>query len=214
MRKLTLFCVLLAAISATTFSQTAWNLEKDENGIKVYTRSIPGSDYKEYKAEATFKTSLNALVAVLDDVDNQIQWLYDCLESKRIKTLNDFEGYNYYIQRLPWPLKNRDIITKYKVAQNPDSKVVTIHTKGYKDFMPLTEYVRVPKIEGYWQFVPLPNKEVKIIYQLHSEPGGSVPSSVANAFIVDMPFKTLGKLKQMVLVEKYRKFNSKLIVEL
>ena len=32
-------------------------------------------------------------------------------------------------------------------------------------------------------------------YQVHTEPGGSIPSMVANKFVVDAPFNTLKALK-------------------
>lgn len=194
-------------------SQNTWTLEKNENGIKIYTREIAGSSLKEYRAETTLKTSLNALLAVLDDAYNHKQWLYDCTESKRLKTINTFEGYNYYIQHTPWPLTNRDMITKYKVSQDPATKTITIQLTGSKDYIPETDNVRVPKLNGFWQFVPQANKEIKVVYQLHSEPGGSVPASLANAFVVDIPFNTIINLKKMISIDKYKNKVSKEIME-
>jgi hypothetical protein len=35
-----------------------------------------------------------------------------------------------------------------------------------------------------------------VTYQVHTEPGGSVPSMIANKFVVDAPFNTLKALKE------------------
>ena len=212
MNKVILFLSLLI-ISFYAKSQSAWSLEKNESGIKIYTREIAGSSLKEYRAETSIKTSLNALLAVLDDASNHKQWLYDCTESKRLKTVNVFEGYNYYIQHTPWPLTNRDMITKYKVTQDAVTKAITIQLTGSKDYIPETDNVRVPKLNGFWQFIPQSNKEIKVIYQLHSEPGGSVSASLANAFVVDIPFNTILNLKKMVMIDKYKNKISKDIIE-
>lgn len=170
--------------------------EKRKRNKNLHKREIAGSSLKEYRAETSIKTSLNALLAVLDDASNHKQWLYDCTESKRLKTVNVFEGYNYYIQHTPWPLTNRDMITKYKVTQDAVTKAITIQLTGSKDYIPETDNVRVPKLNGFWQFIPQSNKEIKVIYQLHSEPGGSVSASLANAFVVDIPFNTILNLKE------------------
>ena len=35
-----------------------WNLKKDKSGIEVYTRSVEGSSFKEFKGILLFRTSL------------------------------------------------------------------------------------------------------------------------------------------------------------
>lgn len=49
---------------------------------------------------------------------------------------------------------------------------------------------------GYWKLVPKNANETEVTYQVHTEPGGSVPSWLANKFVVDAPFNTLKALKE------------------
>ena len=57
-------------------------------------------------------------------------------------------------------------------------------------------FVRVAQVEGYWKFVPKGDNLTEVTYQVHTEPGGSVPSWLANKFVVDAPFNTLKALKE------------------
>ncbi|MGH8352275.1 MAG: START domain-containing protein, partial [Pseudomonas sp.] len=50
-------------------------------------------------------------------------------------------------------------------------------------------------VEGLWKLVPMGGGEVEVTYQVHSEPGGSVPSWLANSFVVDAPYNTLAALR-------------------
>jgi len=57
-------------------------------------------------------------------------------------------------------------------------------------------YVRVAQVDGFWKLVPKGDNLTEVTYQVHTEPGGSVPSWLANKFVVDAPFNTLKALKQ------------------
>lgn len=194
-------------------AQSAWILEKNENGIKVYTRIVAGSSLKEYKGETNIATTLSALLAVFDDINAATQWVHNCTSAKRLKVIDKFEGYNYYVITAPWPVSDRDLINHYKITQNTETKTITITLTGKKDYIAETDNVRVPKLTGTWQFIPQPNKTINIVYQVHSDSGGSVPSSISNAFVVDIPFNTLTNLKKMVLISKYKTAINKDIVE-
>jgi len=45
---------------------------------------------------------------------------------------------------------------------------------------------------------------VEVLYQVHSEPGGNLPSWLVNSIVVSQPFYTLVKMKKMITRPKYR----------
>ncbi|MNO08734.1 hypothetical protein D3C81_2315520 [compost metagenome] len=51
-------------------------------------------------------------------------------------------------------------------------------------------------MDGLWKLVPKGAGEVEVTYQVHTEPGGSVPSWLANSFVVDAPFNTLKAMRE------------------
>lgn len=180
-------------------------VEKDKNGIKVFTRKIEGSALKEFKGVTSIKTSLTSLIALMDDTPAYTQWLYNVTEVKLIQKINYYERITYTVIHAPWPVSDRDTITYSKITQDPKSKIITISLKGMPDKMPPQGgKVRVPALKGFWQFIPNKNGYVTVIYQVHSEPGGSIPDAIANSTATDIPYNTLLKMHQIVKGEKYQ----------
>jgi len=186
-------------------AQSDWKVALEKDAVRVWTREASDSKFKEYKGEILVKSTLSCLVATLDDVDNQKNWLYDCDESKRLKTISKTEGINYFVQTAPWPVTYRDIVIQYKLTQDEKTKVVVIEMTGKKDYIPEKEdYVRVPTFKGRWEFTPISKGIIKVVYQAHSETGGSVPAAIANAACVDIPFNTLKNFKLEIEKPKYK----------
>ena len=57
------------------------------------------------------------------------------------------------------------------------------------------DFLRIREGSGYWELTEDDNKNVKVIYQFHGEPGGDIPAWLANSFVVRHPFETLKNLK-------------------
>jgi len=196
--------IFIMFISAS-YAQEPWKVAIEKDAVRVWTREVADSKFKEYKGEMLVKSSLSCLVSLLDDVPNQKNWLYDITESKRLKTINKTEGVNYFVQTAPWPVTDRDMIVKYKLSQNQKTKVVLIEMTGVKDYIAEKEgKVRVPSMEGKWEFTPIGKGIIKVVYQMHSETGGSVPASIANASCVDIPFNTLKNMKKEIEKPVYK----------
>ena len=60
---------------------------------------------------------------------------------------------------------------------------------------------------------PLGNGRVRITYRLHTEPGGSVPDSLVNSSLVDIPYNTLYNLQRKVLQSPYKEAKYSEIIE-
>ncbi|OPZ98069.1 MAG: START domain protein [Bacteroidetes bacterium ADurb.Bin408] len=197
--------LFLQFFSFICYGQSQWKVALEKDAVRVWTREVSDSKFKEYKGEILVKSTLSCLVAVLDDVDNQKNWLYDCEESKRLKIISKTEGINYFVQKAPWPVSYRDIVVQYALTQDENTKTVFVEMTGKKDYIPeKKDYVRVPYFKGYWEFTPISNGIIKVVYQAHSETGGSVPAAIANAACVDIPFNTLKNLKKEIEKPKYK----------
>jgi hypothetical protein len=185
-------------ISANLFGQK-WNLKADQNGIKVYTRGIEGSNIQEFKAEVIIKSNLSGILMVLDSISEYPKWMKNCNFAERAKKINSLSGYSYYTIKAPWPVTDRDACVLYKMNQDTNSNVVTITLKGVKDFSPnKSGYVRVPSLTGFWQLTPLAKGITKVIYQVHCDVGGYIPAVIINAYITESPLYNLNNLKKIV----------------
>lgn len=87
--KLTKTILMIISLSLITSSLLAdeWKLRKDKNGIKVFTRDVEGSKFKEFKAIVEIKTSMSTILSVFDDVDAYDKWIPNLAEQKLIQRI-------------------------------------------------------------------------------------------------------------------------------
>ena len=118
---------------------------------------------------------------------------------------NDYERITYNVVASPWPVEDRDMAVKSIISQNKKTGVVTIKLIGFPEYIPAkSKRVRMLKLSGYWLIEPLDNGRLRVTYSMHSEPGGSVPDSLVNSSLVDIPYNTLNNLKKMVARSPYK----------
>jgi hypothetical protein len=172
-----------------------WRLVKDEAGIRVYLQQIPGSSFQAFRGVTRIRTDMPRLLALQDDVRAACAWIHACSEQRLLKHEGNL-SWAYSRFHTPWPVQPRDSILQVITTRDADGRVVrTLH--GVADYLPRQKgFVRVSKVEGFWSLTPLEG-EIEVIYQVHSEPGGSVPAWLANSFVVDAPFNTLQGLRQL-----------------
>jgi len=197
--------LILVALVISPFFMSAqeseWELAKEKDGIKVYTRQVEGRKIKEFKAEATINVNIDVLEAILRDVDNYVDWIDKLKLSEIIETVNGDEFYVYSEANLPWPFENRDGVSFDKITKNGLTGEFTMTSSGVAGMVPeIDGIVRMPESEGFWMLSPQGNDKTAIIYQFYGDPGGSIPEWVINAFLVDSPMKTLDNLK--IIAEK------------
>ncbi len=192
----------------------SWELKKEKNGVKVFTRSIEGSNFKEFKSVGVHSGSISSLISVLQDDSNFCNWFPDCKEFKLLKKPSRLERYQYMVVKAPFPVNNRDTIQHTVLNQDPVTKTVTINLSASPEIIPeVPGTVRVPKSKGVWKFTPLDNNQVEVFFQLHSDPGGSLPEWVANIFVTETPLKAVINLIKLAGEDKYANNKLDYIIE-
>jgi START domain len=194
----------IAIILLLTFSASAqenWNLMKEKAGIKVYTKTESGSEYKAFKAEMEVNCKIENIVEVLKNMNHQNNWVVNCKEVKLLKTENN-DQYYYIETSLPWPFVNRDMVYHFQYVEINSEQVRVIVT-GIPEYMqPREGIVRMVKTNGYWLLTLIDEYKTAVTYQMHVEPGGSIPAWLANPFIVNVPFSTFKELRNIVQKSK------------
>lgn len=184
---------LTLCLSATAHA-AQWTLAKEADGVKVYLKDEPNSSYKAYKGVVTINASLERVVAEQSNVPGSCEWIHECQSSKELKREGD-QVWTYTRFNAPWPVTSRDSVLHLTTVKQADGSVIR-KISAEPSYMPADKkYVRVQKAEGSWTLKPLSDKQVEVTYQLHMDPGGSVPAWLANKFVVDAPFNTLKGLK-------------------
>ncbi len=177
-------------------AQSDWKLEKDKNGIKVFTRKLPEASLKDYRVEATFDMSVDKLLKIITDFENYKNWFANTAECYLIEKVSDTELIQYFEAKAPWPVSNRDCVTRFKINKKSNGNIridLDLAEGYYKD---KKNVVHIPAFEGYWELTKIADNKVKAVQQVASDPGGGIPDWLANAFIVDTPFDSFSNLKK------------------
>ncbi|MCP6698640.1 START domain-containing protein [Pseudomonas donghuensis] len=171
-----------------------WKQAKNEDGIKVELSEVTGSDYKAYRGVTFIKAPLAKVRALQEDVVGACAWIHECKSQKLLKTEGD-QSWTYTQFNTPWPVTARDSVMHVTTTEAADGSL-TRKLEGVPKYLPEEKgFVRVAKVDGFWRLQPK-DGGTEVTYQVHTEPGGSVPSMVANKFVVDAPFNTLKALKE------------------
>ncbi len=143
-----------------------WQLEIDKDGIQIYSLKRPGETLKDFKCVRRIKSSLNQIATAMADtsVEHCVDWNPACVASKTIEPWNASNtSITLYELKLNFPFKNRDIVFKQVVSQDPQTKVLTVDLTALSGVVPEQPgYVRVTKIHNVWRWTPLPNGEVEL----------------------------------------------------
>jgi len=209
-----LFCFLISFVCLAQY-QTDWQLYKAENGISIYSRKANSTNIKQLKSVVTLKTSLNSIVALLNDWDSYPEWNYKCGESRTLKIINETELIHYQTVVTPWPIDHEDFIINVKLMQDPQTKTVTITSTSNPNYIPpYPKRTRIKELEAKWTLTPLKDGTVQATYEFFVNPGGLTPAWLLNTAVAYGPYQTMLNFLQWIQKPKYQQAKSPLIKEL
>ena len=186
-----MLCGIAQVPFAQVFEQKEWSLAKEKDGISVYTRKVEGYQIKQTKVETIVDLPINVLYEVLIDFDHHDDWMVNFSNSELL-TSADSTSYIYYIEvGAPWPIMDRDLVIKGSLEYMSDSLVIlsTNKVEGYKEER--DKFVRIPMMNGQWQFEKIDEQRTKVTNSTHGDPGGMIPSWIVNIKLVADPIKSI-----------------------
>ena len=194
--KFALLAVALIGLSPLLNVENQWELKKDKNGIRVFIKKVPDSPMNAFRGEMDFNATLDDIENLFKDVGRFTEWSPG---AKKVEPLEqEANTRTFYLQtEAPWPVTDRDGIYHFTFAR--EAGKLTITATCLPEYLPPRKnHVRVPKSEGYWQFEEQSNGRIHVVYENHSEPGGSIPGWLANSAVVKLPFESLQNLREMI----------------
>ena len=187
--------IFLMAFLFTSQQDDEWKEKLSKKDIIVYTRDTEKTKYKEFLAATTMTGTLEKFKKFITDVENYPEWIPDCKSIEIIEKNSPTDITYRMVLSIPYPFKNRDIIEQLQLTEMPDRIEVKI-TNHPKKIPEIKKYTRMPIAEGTWLVKELPDGKISVRFQYLADPGGSIPAWLANAFVVDSPYKTLLNLKK------------------
>lgn len=180
------------------FSQEAWDLNRDTKGIKVFSKEIEGYNFKSFKAITNINGSVHDFVFLLTDIANFPKWGHQIKSAKILERAGDTLQIYYSIAKVPFPYKDRDGIYLNRFKWNLDAKTLMVEIEVLTDYLDKDEkYIRV-KGYGYWKIVVVSENSMEVTFSMQLDPGGSIPSWLANMFVDGAPYHTLLNLKNTI----------------
>ena len=194
---------LLALVGAGTAFSDEWSLTRSGEEMWVYTRDRAGSDIKEVRLEMLVDAPIAAINAVLDDAARQPEWVYKCVEARDLGG-DIATGWHYYSRiDMPWPLEDRDVVARVVGGLVGDTYTST-STAAPTRAPHVEGCVRLTDFDVRTEYRATEDGRTRVTYQLHSEPGGNVPSWLVNLFVDRGPVETMTRLRSLVESEAAR----------
>lgn len=196
---LVLFGVFLLQFNHAYASVDDWILERDKNGVQVYSKPVAGSNLNAVRGVTTVQSSMNRLVTILRDPELRPRWDKLCGESYLYESISANEELVYVHSNMPWPVSDRDMLLRTVWEQDPTTLVVTMTGSGTQSILP-EKPGRVRVIQANQDFIltPMGNGVVEVSSYIHLDPAGPLPAWLINSLSVESPYDALNRLKVLV----------------
>lgn len=215
--KLMLGLIFIASLSLTNATAHAgdWQLQTEDGGVSVFTRDVEDSDYQAFRGVTEVAVELNQVIALMNDTEACPNWMHNCKNPELIHKFSPLKRITFMVNDFPWPAKDRALLLEASITQEYPSRVVTVSLNSISESdIPANPLSPIPKnnaqpvenAKGRFVFTPLSESATRVEYEMHLEPGGSLPAAAVNALIVETPLKTLQNMQRVVKDAKYQSF--------
>jgi len=194
-----IWLVLVGIALSGALAAEDWRLERDRDGIQIYSRAVAGSPIRAVKGIVKIRAELAEVVALLQNPELRPSWDEMCKESYRHDSPTTGVERIYVHHDLPWPVTDRDMLLLTEWHTDTVTGVVSMSARAVAGGVP--EYknrVRVINAENRWRIIPLSDSEQELIAEMHADPAGPIPAWLLNWLSIDAPFKTLQQVKAVL----------------
>lgn len=199
MKRLLLVIIAIFILSPVVKAQDNWELRRDEDGIKIYSRRPNGGKLVELRLITQYNATPQQLINTMLDIGNYSNWIYGNKKASVIKKPNDHDIIYYTQAHLPWPIQDRDLVTELTIIPQTATAPMMIQAKSIQGVLPpQPHYIRVPYSLAIWRVMPDGNDKINVDYTFSLDPGGSIPNWLVNMTIASGPYKSFVKLRDIL----------------
>ena len=160
-------------------AEVPWIDAGESSGTHVWYRDLPDVNAREIKAETVMAAPPERVWAVISDISAYPEFMPYL---KEIRKIADCEGGYYQYERVSPPvIDERDYGLKITLTNDPSSGVWKRHWALANEQAPalVKGVVRVTVNEGTFELRREGEGKTRFLYQLLTNPGGSVPMWIA-----------------------------------
>lgn len=200
-------CTALPFATPLARAGTAWASEGTDNGITTFTREVPGQQLREFKGSMQIEAPMGQVAAAMSDVSTMHEWFYLLREARYLdlKTDRYDSAHMYLAVKGIWPVDPRDVVAHVSVKQDPATLAITVNIE-HKDGIlpPQPGLVRIPAMKSHWTLRPLSATRTHVEVEGHGDPGGWIPTFIANFAVTTLPRQSLAKMREHVAKPQYK----------
>jgi hypothetical protein len=186
-------------------AEEPWKLAKEAEGIKVFTRPVPGSAANEFKGIAEIDAPIEVIMEVFKDIPSFTQWYGFCKEIKLLKHDSENHRVMYFVLKTMGPVKDRDIVMEAvdNLDKQAGKSTIVIHALK-EELVPIQDkYVRMTDLSAAYSMNRIDQDRTYVVYLVKADPAGYIPAFISNILQKDQPFLTLKGLREMVKKDVY-----------
>lgn len=174
----------------------SWQYVREQDGIASYRRERPGAPLSAFRARATFEADVWTVLSILEDVDRACEWTAHCAEMRRLQATSDLEMLVYARMNAPWPVRDRDVVTRVAIGIDSLTQVVADIRSTSGGPAVAEDVVRMPSLQASYRFLAKGPRQVEVEYEIEVDPGGTLPDWLKNMVGRDLAHQTLERLRE------------------
>ena len=173
----------------TSYAQT-WELQKEENGIKVWT-SPSGRAMDDSKVTALIKADMDDVLETLMNPMTYPDWQP---KAGKVTILSESNGTTRYHMIVKTPIvADRDVVVE--ISQEKTSNGYTLPMTSHPEAVDETkDIVRISIYDGEYRLVQKGNG-VEVTLEYSTDPGGNIPGWMLGNAATKEPFEIFQGLK-------------------
>lgn len=171
--------VLLLSTAVLCAAEQEWKLEKEDQGMVIYSRVVADSEIREVKATAVMPGTIDEALFIIFDRKSHPKTMPYITKSVVLYKDKDCDiSYNVVSPPL---VSNRDYIVK-SCAQRINDREVKLwwELAEHKDYPETKDNVRIKINKGYYVFKQKLDDILEVDYYIYTDPGGSLPLFIKN----------------------------------
>jgi len=205
---LIVLCTLLLS-SSVNAQREGWKQDETKDGkVLVSYNFLEHKDEKgkkynvlEYEAVTTAVVSMESCLKVLKDDSRHKDFMEDAEHTERIRDLSEDEWLTYYLLKKHWPMPVTDVVTRYKLEEEPANKRIILTGFPAPDMYPEQGVKRMKHSFSKYTFTDLGNGQTEVVMYSRSIPVASIPKMLLATWIPNGPANMVNGIIRLALEE-------------
>lgn len=198
----TLALAIPGVASANPTATAVWEkISETDDGIATYRKEIAGSSIVAFRGEGILEAPLTKVVAVLEDIEGEKEWMADLAESAMIERVSESERWEYNRTAAPWPISDRDFVihVKGKFQKDPIPTLTFEMVSRENAKRPaIAGVVRGDLLESKFEMKAITRDKTHFTCEILADPKGSLPKWIVNLFQKSWPRDTIEGLRKQL----------------